>query len=272
MKVLYLALAGGSTDHLEHQAAQMQTWAMNSGSNAMVIWMHGDPSIHEPKMVGNDLYVPVKETYENLLLKTLTSIAWVLKNIEFDYLIRTNTSNYFFHPLVVKHLQEQSPYDKVAGGVIAKWRGTIKGVKKNYRYISGAGIFLSFSAAQILASMESKEYEGVPDDVAIGSFLDKQSVKFFKVPRNNITDFKLIWPSPQTRVKSWKNSHLTVQRMRDIHSIYTKHDFMEIINFTNLEIERCQIEKPRRALLLRLQFRLIKFILRIQFRKADVTL
>ena len=120
--------------------------------------------------------------------------------------------------------------------------------------------------------MESKEYESVPDDVAIGNFLEKKSVKFFKVPRNNITDFKLIWPSPQTRVKSWNNSDLTVKRMKEIHSIYTKKDFNEIINFTKLEIKRCQIEKPRRAPLLRLQLGLTKFLLRIKFRRAAVTL
>ncbi len=157
MKVIYLALAGGAPEHDSHKISQMETWASEAESEYRVIWMHGDPTISEPQLRGRDLFLPVQETYENLLEKTLYAIRWIHHNLEFDFLIRTNTSNYFYHPLVLSHLKGYTSNDRVAGGVIAKWRGTISARRKQHTYISGAGIFLSAATTEILSKMNVEE-------------------------------------------------------------------------------------------------------------------
>ena len=253
MKILYLALAGGSPDHDSHQESQEETWARNQEPDVRVIWMHGDENLIEPRIDGNNLYLPVQERYENLLEKTILGVNWALENLEFDYLIRTNTSNYFYQPLARMHLGKFLKSENAAGGVIASWRGSIQGVKKNHRYISGAGIFLSRASTQILSSMNANEYSGVPDDVAIGYWLSLNHTKFRPIPRNNVTDFKPIWPSPQIRVKSWKYPEVTCERMFEVDRIYKSATVDEISSaveeFVSHEKERCTSEKEKKKYL-----------------------
>ena len=182
MRVIYLALAGGSVDHDDHKNSQIATWAHNRDSNTRTIWMHGDPTLDAPKIIGNDLYIPIDEHYENLLAKTLIATRWVIENLDFDFLIRTNTSNYFFHSLVEKLLSNYNPNSPIVAGVIASWRGEIKGTRNRYLYISGAGIYLSNFSAKILCRMNSEEYEGIPDDVAIGHWLQMNKIPFYSIP------------------------------------------------------------------------------------------
>jgi hypothetical protein len=269
VKIVYLALAGGSLDHDVHKIAQQQTWASNFEKNYVVIWMHGQPSIDKPTLIGRDLHLPVEEKYENLLQKTLLSINWIVENMDFDILVRTNTSNYFFHPLVVERFKSFSSQDLVAGGVIAQWKGVIKQSKSKHTYISGAGIYLSFASAKRLCEMNHEEFVGVPDDVAIGSYLEKKGVRFFDIARNNITDFKMIWPSPQTRVKSWKNPEVTAQRMHEIHEIYQFKGEKELSEFSQKEIQRCRLEESKRAILLSTQFRLLRVYIARKFRNLE---
>jgi hypothetical protein len=223
--------------------------------------MHGDENLVSPRIDGNNLYLPVQERYENLLEKTIIAVNWALENIEFDYLIRTNTSNYFYQPLVRRHLGKFLKTENTAGGVIASWRGPIRGVKKNHSYISGAGIFLSRASTQILSSMNAKEYTGVPDDVAIGYWLSLNSTKFRPIPRNNVTDFKPIWPMPQTRVKSWEISETTINRMFEIHHLYSASIVptirMYLRVFHQNEISRLATSKLRK----RIKFKLLMLCL-----------
>jgi hypothetical protein len=246
VKILYLALAGGSPDHDSHQKSQEETWAQNQEPGVRVIWMHGDENLVNPRIDGNNLYLPVQEQYEKLLEKTILAVNWALENIEFDYLIRTNTSNYFYQPLVRKHLSKFLKTENTAGGVIASWRGLIQGVKKNHSYISGAGIYLSRASTQLLRSMNAKEYTGVPDDVAIGHWLSLNGTKFRPIPRNNVTDFKPIWPSPQIRVKSWKHPEVTCDRMFELDRIYkaatADEIFSSVEDFVSHEKNRCELE------------------------------
>ena len=253
MKVLYLALAGGSTDHDNHKYSQIQSWANNLNPNHKVIWIHGDPTVKEAFRNGNDLFLPVMECYENLLAKTVLATKWVLENIEFDYLVRTNTSNYFYFPLVEQYLGRYAHKSLSAGGVIAGGRGTICGEKRNHTYISGAGIFLSHEAAKCLEVMKTNKYEGVPDDVAIGHWLRECDVDLYSIPRNDVTDYRRIKPSPQTRVKSWNHPQFTVERMLQIDEVYssTNRDDLttSLRKFLTFELRRAKIERRKSSMI-----------------------
>lgn len=259
MRVLYLALAGGSIDHDQHKISQINTWADNSQSAHRVIWMHGNPSLKEPQLLGNDLFLPIEEKYENLLEKTILAVRWALENLEFDYLIRTNTSNYFYSPLVENYLAQLA--SKQAGGVIASWRGMIKETTKSHEYISGAGIFLSRFSTGVLSKIDFAQYEQIPDDVAIGHWLSQNGIEFRSFPRNNITDFKPLWPTVQTRVKSWIHPEITISRMYEIHEIYSTLDSELIKQFENNEVNRARNEKKKRAYLLRFHYAALNLLI-----------
>lgn len=271
MRVIYLALAGGSVNHDDHKISQISTWAQNLDSNARIIWMHGDPALEAPKIIGNDLYIPIDEKYENLLAKTLVAIRWVIENLDFDFLIRTNTSNYFYHALVEKHLSNYNSNSPIVAGVIASWRGKIRGARNRYLYISGAGIYMSNYSAKILSRMNSDEYEGIPDDVAIGYWLKINKIRFYSIPRNNISDFKPIWPTPQTRVKSWNKPKLTCERMHNVHAIYTSRNseslHENIDKFRRNEISTTEKSKKVNQILFNFQYQLLTRLINLKFKK-----
>jgi hypothetical protein len=271
MKVLYLALAGGSIDHDHHKNSQIDTWALNNNSHARVIWMHGDPNLVIPKLEGNNLFLPIEEKYENLLEKTLLAVRWVIENIDFDFLIRTNTSNYFHHPLVEKHLSRYKPDSPIVAGVAGTWRGTIKGERNRHSFISGAGIYMSKVSVRTLSLMNANDYKGIPDDVAISHWFKLNKTRFRVIPRNNISDFKPIWPTPQTRVKSWNKPILTCNRMYDVHKIYSSEDGKllraNIKNFKNREISSVQDSQRLNKFLFTFQYKVMMHIIYFRFKK-----
>ena len=272
MKILYFALAANAFGHELHKASQVKTWANNVNPDSRVIWVYGDPSLAEGKLVGNDLFLPVVEKYENILEKTILGINWALDNLEFDYLIRTNTSNYFYDPLVRKHLQKISNSENTIGGVQAQWKGLIFRKRRFHDYISGAGIYMSRLNVEILARMSSCEYKDIPDDVAIGHFLFANRAKSKSIPRNDVTDFKPLWPMPQIRVKSWDDDEVTAFRMHEIHKIYCAESDVSLKihlkDFIYKEIIRARIQKPRKAKFLQWEYKVLERILPLALKKA----
>lgn len=258
MKIVFLALAGGSAGHDMHQEAQMETWADGEYQNCTVLWMRGDPNIESPRLEGRNLILPVEESFENLLRKTILGVRWVLENLEFDYLVRTNTSNYFHLPLVESSLAKHLTSNPICIGVRARWKGKICGKKWFHSYISGAGIIINKRAAELLANFPESEYLRIPDDVAIGHYLKANHTKFKKIRRSNVTDFKPLWLAPQVRVKSWQNEIVTTQRMHEIDRIYTSRTEAELkfnyFNFFHEEILRAKKEMPRKVTILKLQY------------------
>jgi hypothetical protein len=272
VKILYFALAANAFDHELHKASQVETWAKNINPESRVIWVYGDPSLAGGILVGNDLFLPVAEKYENILEKTILGIKWALDNLEFDYLIRTNTSNYFYDPLVRQHLRKISNSENTIGGVQAQWKGSIFGKRRLHNYISGAGIYMSRLNVGILAHMSSHEYRGIPDDVAIGHFLFSNRAKSKSIPRNDVTDFKPFWPMPQIRVKSWDEGEVTAFRMHEIHRIYWAESDeslkIHLKDFIDKEIIRVRVEKPRMAKFLQWEYKALKRILPLALKKA----
>ena len=246
-KVLFLALSGGSADHLNNQKAQEQTWADNRNPSAMTIWMHGKSDIQTPYMEGYNLVLPVAETYENLLHKTILGLKWVLNNIEFEYLVRTNTSNYFSTHLLSNFIDGLNHHREFLCGAMGEWRGNDDQTKINF--VSGAGIIMPKRTAEKLASLNFNDYLDIPDDVAISMFLNQIGTEFIEARRSNVTDFESIFPCQQTRVKSWIDQEVTRSRMYELHRIYKSKDSQELKNaireFQELEILRCKYEHPK---------------------------
>ena len=256
--MIYLALAAKAHGHEDHKFAQIDTWAGNLEQDSRVIWIYGDPNLKQGKLVGDDLFLPVEEKYENILIKSILGVNWVLTNLEFDYLVRTNTSNYFLDHLVRRQLNKMHPNELVFSGVKAKWKGTVKDRKWFHKYISGSGIYMTRKSAEILSSIPLSEYLGVPDDVAIGHFLYSKGAKTHSIKRNNLTDFKPLWLMPQIRVKSWKNDQVTADRMKEVHAIFFAGNSANLKKslraFIQHEVRRASIEKPRRKWVLKYQY------------------
>lgn len=220
MRVVYLVLAGGNKQHELNKISQEKTWATEN-PNFQVFWIHGDSRIHQTKLVNRDIYVPVEEQYENLLAKTIYALRWLNENHQFDFVIRTNTSNYFNYEKTKMELSKDESYVNKFGGVKATWVGEAASTYSVTEYISGAGIHLSRIAATELCRMIVSDYFLIPDDVAISKYLSDNGIDMFVMNRSNVTDYEPISPLHQTRVKSWVSSKVTSSRMHEVHRIHT---------------------------------------------------
>ena len=125
--------------------------------------------------------INVGELWSNITTKTISAIDFALKNFEFDYIIRGNSSLYL-DTIFLEHFLETNP-------TRVDYAGPVAGSKK---FVSGWCIILSRKAAQIIVGDFQKKDALFFDDEAIGIILARNDVKmqaigfeaFNRIPTN----------------------------------------------------------------------------------------
>jgi len=168
VKILILVLAGNTPLSNRNLEAQKLTWMSKPERNIKVLTYSGSESLDYD---GKHLTVISNDDYSSLSYKALKSFEWIAKNIEFDYLFRTNTSSY----IDTKKLSEfcNLNNDKFL------YRGTK--LKNNFNgedvtYVSGAEILISKNVFNLL--LDNKNYwdTSLVDDVSIGKVLQNLNI------------------------------------------------------------------------------------------------
>ena len=237
MNLVFLVIASRDSVHEQDLLTQKQTWAAFLPEGVNVVWLRGH---EEDKFVfdGKTLYVPCHELYGNILEKTILGIKYIVENLDFDVLVRTNVSTYFNIDKTLFELGKRYYKDEFFGGYIDKSKGGYFGKKERQDYISGTGIFLSRAAAKKLSTLDFMDYMHIPDDVAISHFLDLSGLRKVRMSRNNLGSTHIFFPSYYIRAKSSAVSSLASDRMQLIEN-YFKQDtlsaklrsYMQIIGF-----------------------------------------
>ena len=261
MKILFLAIASDSELYSKHRSAQADTWGRINKSR--LIWMLGDPRVTKPELLNSSvLKLPVEEKFENILRKTILGIEWALKNCEFDYLIRLNTSTFVNEKMLVRWLNKQEFTNFIAGetGVHPILPS---GEKRVVEFVAGNFIVLPKSICELLVGIDLINYHGYPDDVAISHFLQEHEVTFKRIRRNDMTDnFPFIF-SIQHRIKSWENGDLVTLRFGEITSLLESRifKFPILLSINNInEYRRMSMTQSRNSIYA--QLRRIKFLIR----------
>jgi hypothetical protein len=152
-------------------------------------------------------------------------VRYILENIEFDVLVRTNVSTYFNVEKTLAELSKRSYSNPFFGGYIDKTKGEYFGKLGKKDYISGTGIFLSRDAAERLADLDFTQFRGTPDDVAISHYLELSGIQKVRMKRNNLSSTHIFIPTYYIRAKSSAVSTLASARMRLIDQYFTQPDF-----------------------------------------------
>ena len=108
------------------------------------------------------------------MIKTILAIKWIIKNLEFDYLIRSNTSSYFQTEYLYNYLCKL-PKSNLFGGIKFIHNNFGK-LEKPITFINGAGMYFSKDVVEVLSVMNKDGYHGLPDDVAISAFLKEKGL------------------------------------------------------------------------------------------------
>jgi hypothetical protein len=215
--MLFLVLAHDQFPNLQDEAAQRATWA-HAARETNVIWLRGNadkPRYHEHS---RELHVPVEDTQENILQKTIEGIRFISANMDFQILVRTNVSTYFA-PDRISNIEKFSNVAPMAGGYVERTAFEYDQIRKRSNFISGTGIFLNYEAAKVLTELEYENYMSVPDDVAITDFLGKQKVKIINIPRNNLHITGIYRDIGYARLKSSVDSDRARLRMFKVDEI-----------------------------------------------------
>ena len=114
--------------------------------------------------------IDVEELWSNLTAKTISAIDFAIKNYEFEFVIRGNSSLYLNTNELERFLETNATRIDYAGPAA-----------KNKSFISGWCIILSRSAAQILVDNFEKGDSFLFDDEAIGMILRRNGVEMHPI-------------------------------------------------------------------------------------------
>jgi hypothetical protein len=245
MKITYLALCSDSLPYSKHREAQQLTWADESTDT---FWLVGNgPDPQKVLREGNSLVVGISEEFENILEKTILSFRWAIENNPSEFYIRTNTSTYISDSALRSTISNIGSIEHYAAGALGKTRDSDQFGLKGGIFIAGNMMIFSHKTAELLSKMDSLKFKGVPDDVAISMYFQKNGVTFSQVHRNDLTDYKGFRPGLQHRVKSWSDPKVTSARMIEVHQFYKTTGIERVkssLNLTRNEILRYEIEFP----------------------------
>jgi len=228
-KVVFLILASKNPINVIDEAYQRKTWAKSSSPGIECIWLNGSENLKSPLFIRAEqrLIVPIEDSQENILQKTILGIEWLLQNRKFDILIRTNVSSYF----AIDRLKFSRPLilnEPIAAGYLDVARiGNV--VNTNQLFISGSGIFMNNVAAQLLCKIKASNFIGIPDDVAISMYLLQFRIPIFSISRGNIHSTGLFKAIPYQRLKSSIHANVTQERMELVHNFFCARSFKESV-------------------------------------------
>ena len=208
VKILFLILAGGGSEHKHDQAIQREYCMQPNLKYANYLYVTGSPG-SSAHILKDQLIVDAEDS--DLLKKTIEAVKFSLSHLDFDLIIRTNVST-FFDLRRIPGAWIKISETKSFGGFVELCRDTTM-QKRNFSFVTGTGIFLSKSAAQILITLPLPLELFEQDDVSISRYLLSRYVNLIPIKRTNLSYHHLPFSSTYVRCKSSFNPMLASKRI-----------------------------------------------------------
>ncbi len=167
-KVLILVVSADIPPYDKMIQTSLQTWdSINIEHCETVFYCGASNKTNTDKII----YLPVKESLHSMGYKMLIAFDWALKNKEFDYIARVNSSCYVNKKELIKHIQTLPDKNIFAG------------LKVNHSYnqewLWGGGQFI-FSKDVIKELLINKSHwdHDLMEDVAVSFLANKIGIPF----------------------------------------------------------------------------------------------
>lgn len=226
--LLFLLLSSGEFEYQLDQSAQIMSWAHRPPKGVQVLHLRGKLGI-EPHINSGVLWVNCEDRF--ITKKTLLGIKWAIDNLTFDFIIRSNTSTYF-DPIKLQLILKRQE-GLVFGG---DWEIY---PKTGQRFVTGTGVFISRTAAELLVSNPSGlKFQSLPDDVAISELVIRnEAIKTISLPRLNLQSHHIVSKYPYVRCKDSVKVTNTAKRMLLYHKYYNSRNiFSRILRYLKLQL------------------------------------
>lgn len=218
-QIVFLIPASSAWENQLDQVAQKASWAKELPEHIKVFWYVGRQNEVE-EVVGDILYLDCQDGYDYILKKTIFAIRWVIKNEDFDIVVRTNTSTYFDLKRTQEVVKSYQSEDIKVGGFLEQANLGKGKSKVRRKFITGTGIVMSREAVKLLGSSNLDNLIGVPDDIAISSYFLSHNIPLLPTRRGNLSVARFFIPNWQIRLKASDNSRLASSRFPLIHEYF----------------------------------------------------
>lgn len=216
---LFMILGSNSPENEADLESQRRTWLKDLSSTQSYLVLRGLPEA-PPSLVVDELFLPVVESYENILSKTILGMKWALQNSNFEILIRTNVSTYFPPHKIEKVSRSINKSKLFLGGYVDLCQMPGENNKAGVEYVAGTGIILTRPTVQMLCDIDWSIYSKLPDDLAISIALRDAGIFPTRFRRNNLSQLHIFIPALQIRLKTSSVSKLASLRMENIYRFY----------------------------------------------------
>ena len=141
-------------------------------------FIKGAPELEKPYLIFEDeIWSKTQENYvPGILNKTILSMEAMLPRLdEFDYVLRTNLSSFYYFPKLLDFLKRLPPTECYSAMI-----GTL-----HRQFGSGAGIILSTDLVKMLITHKEELLDNTsfPDDVVIGDFFLHRNIGIIPAKR-----------------------------------------------------------------------------------------
>ena len=220
MKIVILIVAN---DYPEHYLEMQNIWRlyMNSFQNIKSYFLKADENIKEDIILNEDestFYIRQPETQTpGVLKKTIKTIEYVLKNMDFKYIFRTNLSCCLDLKKFYNFCHQDFNY------------AAQEGILNKIIFGSGAGVFFSRGVCEYLISIkDSIDYCKENEDVTIGSILYPiygllcvSRIDIFNFDSKSISDEEIKNSDTfHIRCKNNEDPSLTIYNMKKIYELF----------------------------------------------------
>jgi hypothetical protein len=184
MKILILVLSYEDNGiYNEFLKTQKYTWDSFNVDGIETFYYFGNSD--KCYIKGNHIYTDVKESLMNCTKKTIKCFESI-KDFEFDYIFRTNSSSYVDKNLLKNFILDK-PKTKFYSGIIGNFL--------NQKFCSGSGYFLSKDLVLFLIENQNKLNNDLIDDVSISKVLEMLNVELVNSERFDVYDSNNINPN-----------------------------------------------------------------------------
>jgi len=171
-KILILVLSSNTYPSSRNEKTIKKTWFKDVLEDVEVIFYKAGK---ESKLLGKELILDVGTKTSDIGLKTIEAFEWSLNNLEFDFLLRTNTSSYINIQNLVDYINTNFSKDKfLYHGLEMKLKDNK--TKKEINFVSGSGILFNLNTIKLIVNNKTELDYKEWDDVAIGKLLKKFNV------------------------------------------------------------------------------------------------
>jgi hypothetical protein len=177
MKILIIVLSYNDSGGIysKFYQSQKETWDSENVDGVQTLYLFGDNKTNE--IVDDKILVDVVENGINICgYKTLKAFD-LIKNFDFDFVFRTNSSSYVDKKKLINFIADKSKHNHYSG-FLGEHNGII--------FASGSGFFISKDLINLVLDNSDIWNHELIDDVAIADILKKHKISPTENPRFDV--------------------------------------------------------------------------------------